>query len=123
MTVTETGGHPQDAAGDAERAWDAAINANTLDGYAMKETGLPPNARATYDKYAAKFGGAYAWGGIPSVDGKSTYFAVGGAVEEISWVDIYDASDTFAVHGANGDGGWQMSFWGFPAQPWDPSQQ
>lgn len=121
MTVTEIGGHPTDAAGDAERAWDAAVGDNGPDAFLIKRASLPAAAQATYDKYAAKFNGASAWQ-VPAVGGGATYYVVGAAVEEINWIDIYDASGNFLVHGASGDGGWQMSFWGLPAQPWDPSQ-
>ncbi|HTJ46013.1 MAG TPA: hypothetical protein VL463_28105 [Kofleriaceae bacterium] len=113
FTITKTGGHPTDSAGDAERAWDAANGDNGPDAFLIDRTALPASARATYDKYAAKYA-ASAWK-IPS------YYVVGGAAEEINWVDIYDLGGTFIVHGASGDGGWQMSFWGEPRQPWDPS--
>ncbi len=114
MTVTESSTHGGGAVGDAERAWDAAVAAG-IDGDAIDPSALPASARATYDKYAAKFS-ASAWQ-LP--DG---CYVVGGAQEEVFWIDIYDASGTFLVHGASGDGGPDITFWGFPAQSWDPSQ-
>ena len=119
FTVTETSGPAKTAAGDAEKAWEAIAN---VDDDAIKPTALPATPAATYATYAQKFGGAYAWH-IPSPDQTTWYWVVGGAVEEVSWIDMYDDSGKFVVHAASGDGGWQMTFWGFPAQSWDPSQQ
>ena len=120
MTVTETSSHVGGSAGDAETAWDAAVTAG-IDNDQIKAASLSAGARATYDKYAAKFGSANAWS-IPDGNG-GHYDVVGGAVEEIFWIDIYDASGNFIVHGASGDSGPDITFWGFPAQSWDPSQQ
>ncbi len=122
FTVTEVGGHPADAAGDAERAWDAIDYDNALPGYVIKPAALPADAKATFDKYNAKFPNASAWQ-IPNADRSVWYWVVGDAVEEVSWIDMYDADGNFLVHGATGDGGWQITYWGFPAQSWDPSQQ
>ncbi|MDB4967111.1 MAG: hypothetical protein JWN44_2800 [Myxococcales bacterium] len=120
LSVTATGGHPADATGEAERAWDAASTDDaTLAADAVAATSLPAVAKVRYDKLAAKFGGAHSWK-MKSIDGRASYFVIGASVEEIFWIDIYDAAGAFVVHGASGDGGWQMTFWGAP-QPWDPS--
>jgi hypothetical protein len=121
FTVTATGGHPADPAGDAERAWDAATAVdNGPDQDKVAATLLPATPHAQWAKYDAKTPGASAWK-IPTLDGTGYYWAVGDAVEEVSWVDLYSSAGTFLVHGANGDGGWQMTFWGDPRQSWDPS--
>jgi hypothetical protein len=121
LSVTATGGHPGDSAGDAERAWDAATADDaTLAADEIAAATLPAPVKARYDKYAAAFAGtARAWK-VPSLDGARSWFVVGASAEEIFMIDVYDTAGAFVVHGASGDGGWQITFWGAP-QSWDPS--
>lgn len=112
FTITATGGHPADEAGDAERAYDAAID--QLDSLKVTRTALPAAAKTRFDKWvtAFSFANAYHLGGN---------YVVQTAAEETYFVDVYGADGHFIVHGANGDGGPEITFWG-PPQPWDGSE-
>ncbi len=115
FTVQATGGHPDDAAGDAERAYDRDLAQDNVDAYRIARAGLPTAARAKYDAYLAKVNNADAF--RIATDAGATVFVVRSAVEEQVWADLYDAHGDLLVHGCDGDSGPEISSWGCADDP------
>jgi hypothetical protein len=113
FTISVKTGHPTGRVGAAERAYDAA--AGDLESYAIDPGDLPGDAAARSEVYATHFGNAYSYR-IPG-----DYYVVAASGEEIYWLDLYDKSGRFIVHGFSGDGGPDITFWG-PPPSFDPSR-
>jgi len=117
FAITIDKGIPSGLVGDAERAYEDAVP--TLDSVSVARTLLPTTPRARFDHFVSTWSAANAY--QLSVGGKPAY-AISAGAEEIYWVDLYDSSGKFIVHGFGGDGGPDITAWGPPAS-YDPSNQ
>src|SRR5262249_50146442 len=98
--------------GDAERAYDAAAAGDRgLDPYWVAARNVPQAVQRAIDADVKSWSrGSVDEYALPS--GRDLLYVARGSVEEYAWLDIFDASGQFIVHGECGDGDLEVTAWG-----------